>query len=512
MQEETDMQILRSGRNSSPHAITDLYDPERRAFLIQYPIWFIVGLALIGVVAFGITGFLGYTRQAPDSAFIQPWGLFLWLCALLITLQVSILRDQSLRSRLIATLITSILAIFIIFVTNFGGSLPEIIRQLLNQHRLLTLLGGNALTYTIANFGLIVIFWADSIRRWIRRSQGLPPNPRVDIGIDNPRVVKDEDLPSLQELISGDLMAGAVLTLALSFLFNADLLTFLIHPNGFTITGCTVSWPVGTCVGNGGGIGNPPTLTFIDVIQTLIYLPLGLLVLALSATLSGLGAVSGVNPRRLDDADLQLASKQPNAPATGAVAGNVTETVIDTLRSALDRRLRLLARNFALAMRYIAWPGLVLLATYGLAQVSISIEAYLHSSKGLTSFVSFALPAVGWGIAAVLGVVFSSALMLFRWRVAENSLQFLGLIGFVVLLTYWIFSLALWGFNQLLLQTHASDRHPFDPPSWTTAISVAALLAFAVLFVVRSFRGPRSGGQTTVPVGTQTGSTPSQQQ
>ncbi len=506
------MQILRGGRSSSPHAITDLYDPERRAFLIQYPIWFIIGLALIGVVAFAITGFLGYTNEAPDSAFRQPWGLFLWFCALLVTLQVSILRDQSLRPRLIATLVISILAIFIIFVTNFGGSLPEIIRELLNQHRLLTLLGGNALTYTVINFGLIAIFWLDSFRRWSRRARGLPPNPRVDIGIDNPRVVKEEDLPSMQELISGDLMAGAVLTLGLSFLFRADLLNFLIHPNGFAITGCTVSWPIGLCVGQGGGLSNPPTLTFIDVIQTLIYLPLGLLVLALSATLSGLGAVSGVNPRSLDDADLKLASKQPSAPATGAVAGNVTETVLDTLRSALDRRLRLLLRNFALAIRYIAWPGLILLATYGLAQVAISVQSYLHGDKVIMSFVSYALPAVGWGIAAVLGVVFSSALMLFRWRVAENTLQFLGLIGFVVLLTYWIFSLALWGFNQLLLQTHASDRRPFDPPSWTTAISVAALLIFAVLFVVRSFRGPRSGAKPPVSVNTPTGGTPSQQQ
>src|SRR5262249_19175042 len=150
------------------------------------------------------------------------------------------------------------------------------------------------------------------------------------------------DLPSLQELISGDLMAGAVLTLLLSFLFRADLLNFLIHPNGFAITGCTVSWPIGTCVGSGGGIASPPRLTFIDVMQTLIYLPLGLLVLALSATLSGLGAVSGVNPQRLDDSNLVVASKQSNTAATGAVAADVTETVIDTLRSALDRRLRLL--------------------------------------------------------------------------------------------------------------------------------------------------------------------------
>jgi hypothetical protein len=506
------MQVLRSGRNGSQHAITDLYDVERRAFLIQYPIWFIIGLSLLGVVAFGITGFVGYTNRAPDFADHQPWELFLWFCALLLTLQISILRDQSLRSRLIAALVISVLAIIVIFITNFGGTLPEVIRELLSRGVILKALGRSALTYTIVNFGLMAIFWADSLRRWIRRSRGLPPNPRVDIGIDNPRAVKEEDLPSLQELISGDLIAGAVLALGLSFLFQADLLNSIIQPNGFVITGCTVSWPIGTCTLPGGGVSNPPTLTFIDVIQSLIYLPSGLLVLALSATVSGLGAVRGVNERELADPDLFTTARRSQTTSTSAVATDVTETVIDTLRAALDRRLRLLARNFALAMRYIAWPGLILLGTYGLAQLSIGIQSYLHSPKEFLNFVFYALPAVAWGVAAVLGVIFSAALMLFRWRVADNTLRFVGLIGFVVLLTYWIFSLALWGFNQLLLQTHASELHPFDPPSWSTAISLGALVIFAILFIVRRIGGPGSRGKAPVAMGSQSGDSPTQQQ
>src|SRR6185437_6947351 len=195
-------------------AITDLYDEQRRTFLIQYPIWVILGLSLSGVAIIALTGYLGYTKSEPLS---QPWLLFLWFCAVLVTLQISIFRDASLRARLIATLIMSVLAIIFIGITYF------------NQ--------------------------------------------------------------SLQELISGDLIAAAVLTLVLSFLFEPQIISLFIHPQGVEITNCTVSWPIGMCVGYGAGPTNPPTLSFIDLIQTLLYLPLGLLILALTATVSGLGAL-----------------------------------------------------------------------------------------------------------------------------------------------------------------------------------------------------------------------------
>ena len=54
---------MRSQRElgSSGHAITDLYDEQRRTFLVQYPIWLITVLGLVGVAAFAVTGFLGYS-------------------------------------------------------------------------------------------------------------------------------------------------------------------------------------------------------------------------------------------------------------------------------------------------------------------------------------------------------------------------------------------------------------------------------------------------------------------
>src|SRR5512146_2446754 len=102
------------GSERADQAFTDLYDEKRHTFLIKYPVWVILGLSLSGVVIFALTGYLGYS---PSEPLYQPWLLFLWFCALLITLQISIFRHQSLRKRLIATLVMSLLAIIFIGIT-----------------------------------------------------------------------------------------------------------------------------------------------------------------------------------------------------------------------------------------------------------------------------------------------------------------------------------------------------------------------------------------------------------
>lgn len=479
----------------SRHAITDLYDEQQRTFLIQYPVWLITALALGGVVVFGMTGFLGYSANSPVH---QPWPLFLWFCAVLITLQISILRHQSLRRRLVMTLLFSLFSIAFIGVTYFNASLPGIVQRLLHGGHAFRFLATHAGTYAIINFGLIAVFWLDTIRRWIRRWRGLPPNPRVDLGIDGGQ---QADMPSMQELISGDLIAGAVLTLLLSLVFRAEFLHLFIHPldssgHQMHFTTCLVSWPIGSCQGFGGGMTDSPTLTFLDLMQSLIYLPLGLVILALSTTLSGLGAVGGVNKHDLSPADVpETASADKGESTTTPITVDVTTTLINTLRSAIDRRVHLLINNFALSLRQVGWPSLIFAATYGIAELSSNIFRYLHSGRTAHDALTYVLPAAGWGLLAVAGVVLSAALIVFRVRVAENTLRFLGLVGFIVLLTFWIFSLALFGFNKLLLLTNASDKHPFDPPSAPTYLSLAALIIFGTLLFIRRARGPRPAAQ-----------------
>jgi hypothetical protein len=506
------------GEPNSRHAKTDLYDETRGAFLIQYPIWFVIILALAGVVAFALAGFLGYVSSqstaghplpatSADGPFLQPWALFLWFCALMVTLLASIFRDKSLRSRLIAILVVAFISIIVVGTLYFSQILPNFLKQLLKDINLAAL-ASEAGTYAFINFLLIGIFWVDTIRRWLRRYRGLPPSPRVDIGWGSVRSVYDpQDMPSLQELISGDLIAGAVLTLILALIFDAQFLGNFIHTIP-ALNSCTVSWPIGTCTPPGAGISNPPTLAFMDLIQALIYLPLGLIILALAATLSGLGAVEGVNSKGLEDQLAVTASADRSSAIPIAV--DVSTTVFNTIRSALNRRIRLLLNNLVLAFRTVGWPALIFIATYGLAELSTNIQNYLHTSKGLADFFMFVLPAVGWGLAGLLGVVFSAALMLFRWRIADNTLRFLGLVGFIVLLTFWIFSLALFAFNQLLLQTGASNRHPFSPPSISTFVSAAALIVFGILWGLRTLRGESVVAKPPTPVasGTPTG-TPS---
>ena len=47
----------------------------------------------------GLTGFLGSPQSdyAYDLIFRQPWVLYLWLCLLVLTLEVAVLRDASVR-------------------------------------------------------------------------------------------------------------------------------------------------------------------------------------------------------------------------------------------------------------------------------------------------------------------------------------------------------------------------------------------------------------------------------
>ncbi|HEX6797854.1 MAG TPA: hypothetical protein VF116_09110 [Ktedonobacterales bacterium] len=495
----------RAGRDTR-HAITDLYDVQRGTFLIHYPVLLIVLLCLFGVVAFSLSGFFGtdwpgrtVTPVALDPAFAQPWPLYLWFCALMITLLASIFRDAALRRRLIAVLVVAALAIAIVGAIRFSQSLPQWLQDLIDQHRLLTYLSTHSITYLVINFGLIAIFWLDTFRRWARRARGLPPSPRVTIGTEPEH--EKQDLPDMQELVSGDLIAGAVLALLLSLLFRTEIVASLIHTTP-PVNACLVSLTLGCPIAAGAHV--PPTITFVDVIQALVYLPLGLMVLALSATLSGLGAIGGVNEHdgELPAARLAAQGALPHSGTT-PIAEDVAATIVDTLKAALDRRIRSLGRSLALSLRLVGWPSLLFLAAFGLTDLAIGIQGYLHSGKHLGDVVAYVLPAAIWGLVALLTMVCSAALMLFKWRVVDNTLRFLGLIGFIVLITFWIFSLALWGFNKLIEAT-ATDfqRTPFDPLSFSTAISFAALVAAAGYFALRGRRERKAVAQTAgaVPV------------
>lgn len=485
-------------------AITDLYNEERRAVLVRYPPGLLVALGLAGVLAFALTGFFGYKGDPPFllKAFSQAWALFLWFCSLIIVLQVSIFRHPTLRRKRNATLIATgvsmvLVTIFYLYGRYFIPNIEDFIYRILHQHILLSLLGHSPWTYLILNFGIITVYVVDTAVRWNRRSRGLPPNPRADIGDGKP--VDPDDLPAMEELISGDLVAGAVLLGLLALFFRADIVGMLVPPdphNPFTV--CTVSLP--------GACGTPPiTLTFIDSILALLSLPAGLFILALSAILNGLAVVGGINPNSLSKPVVRLEES-----STRSVSEEVTMTLLEALRAALDRGLRYILLNLLASLRVIGWPLLVFLGVLSAANLSRDIKLYLHTSKYAPESFGLELGALIWGAVAALAIVFAAALMLYRLRVATNSLRFAALVGFAVLLTVWIFALALFFFEQLLVFVASSNTpqaalcttrgyycptdlrwHPFDL-GITTIVSLGAFVIFAAIWFFGRMRNSRA--------------------
>ena len=504
-----------SGAPRTKYAITDVYDERRRTFLVQYPIWVVVLLGLAGVGAFALVGFLGYQDGYKNDSpvvfeiFKQAWPLFLWFCALIMALEISILRNPKLRGQLVAALVTTLISMVIVGIiyfyrVNFLQLLQDLLRNF-NIRVLLENIKGGKYLYAFINFAVIIVFWIDTIRRWIRSAQGKPINSRVDIGLGGARTTAGPvDNPTVQELISGDLIAGAALVALLALVFRSDIMTAFSNLLSIKvpIDNCVTVWPFGACTPPGGGLANPPTLTFIDTIQALIYLPLGLLILALSAMLSGFGAVGGVDEQALGQNQQQPANADTDESSTESVSEQVSMTVINTLKSALNRRLRLALDNMLYSLRNAVWPILILFGVIAVAAAARYTRYYLHllsnqhicpqaCKKMLSDFgwpYQYVIYAGVWGVLAIVAIVLAMTLLVFRLRVAENTFRFLGLIGFIILLTFWIFSLALSGFNGLLKLTGATEREPFPPFGVATLISLAALIIWGAIVLFRRMR------------------------
>lgn len=483
-------------------AITDIYDEERRTFLVHFPLWFIVALGLSGVVVLGITGFLGKQQSdnTYDLLFRQPWILYLWTCMLVLTLEVAVLRDDTVKLYRFAVVTLTVIAIIIVLITFFYGiPFGELLNQLLNQllHIRVAVeqLVSSPWFYSVLNFGGLSIYALDSVRRWIRRSRGLSPSRRVDIGLGEK--VDKKSLPGLQQLIAGDLLAGALLCTVLAVIFRADIVGTFWHLSNpaVVVNGCTVSWPIGACVPPGLTKADPPTITFIDTILALIALPAGLLVLALAGAISGLGALGGV-ARDPNESTPVATSAQQMQSSTGAISEQVSRTLLDTLLAALRRgggggqasAAEVASESLLLPLRNVLWPPLIFLSVESVAQASSRIQTYFQGSKSLSDEMVLIATAGPWALVAAISVVIALALVVFHGRIAANTFRFLGLVAFIALLTAWIYSLALWSFNQLLLLLSASNRHPFDPPAWNTAISLGALVIFATLYFARRLR------------------------
>jgi hypothetical protein len=293
-------------------------------------------------------------------------------------------------------------------------------------------------------------------------------------------------MPSLEDLISGDLIAGAVLSIVLAILFSQPVAYVLagLAQSQVVVTACTVSLP-GACPTPNSIPDTKATLTFIDTLISLVVLVFGLIILALSAVLSGLAARGAVDETVLENAP----GRQEAARATDSVGEQVSLTIINTIRAALSRSFRL--TGIFLSLRNVVWPGLVFLSAASLAFGARFVMFYLHNDKTLTITVNYLFPAVGWLIVAAGAAVLALGIYEVSFDVMWNALRFLSIVGFVVLLTFWLFSLAMWSINEFLLQTFVTNRDPFAQLGVSTFLSAVILALYAILALIPGWRTRR---------------------
>src|SRR5260370_39202839 len=213
------------------HAITDLYEEDQRRSLVQYPRWLVVSLLLAGALAVLLDGLGNAPMGQPQAgmvpavgtALIGPWLLFAWLTALGITIEVSILRHPSLRHYQRLLLGVSLGCVLLVGMAFYDAALAQPVLDVLATRLLLR---PESLVVALANFGILALYGALSVRRWARVAQGRSVNPRIELGLG---IVQELDgrPRTLGEVIAGDLFVGTALAFLLALLVRADVLSVL---------------------------------------------------------------------------------------------------------------------------------------------------------------------------------------------------------------------------------------------------------------------------------------------
>ncbi len=553
------------------HASTDIYCAQEHRSRMRYPLALIGGLIAAGVIAFMLAGFLGYFNCSvqftvnghavlgPDGKaqcwrdqwypilyLKEPWPLFLWLSGLMILLQYSILRHH--LRRLVMTLVITIISIVIVAVVYLLGP-DSVVKALLQPPNGLLY---QPITYAVLNFGIILAFMIDSGRRWLGyRKTELNPNVMQDLMSTDPNKSIALRRAKMGELVSGDLIAGMILCGVLSFVFTDGFIKgflTLVASNVFAcgqttlanLYACPVPGPHNALYIHGAvPVFSGHYIYQVDsFLAGLCFVP-GVAVLANTAFLRGLNPLSGAT-----GASRSVRTIGGDATSSEDVAGEVGLAVLDALREALERYILPYARRAVLSLRNILWPLLILIGSFSFALCGRFTQYYLHHydpAYVLTGTCSSlrALPqchptdphrylelAVAFGLTGFLCTVFSAALLMISGRIVSNSLRLMGRVGFVLLLTFWMFAMALFGFNWFLLDTgivpaspslpapysnglcmgapswqlmlappHPECAQPFSL-SWLSALSFATMIVAIVVLVLRmrtSFVGARAG-------------------
>jgi len=540
------------------HSITDIFDEERRVVLVNYPIRLIFGLTAFGILAFVVTGLVGYPATGQSSIpgwlsildgivfFRKPAFLFAFFCALIVALEASVLREEALRryrrpvytATGVSIVLVSALYLFRDNLGDLVGKISTILQKVFGGHDFSALLRGwvtNPWFWLALNVLVLVVLFGQAALSWQRAATGNLASQPIDLGTGRPSPLVDEEQADVWDLVAGDLTLRSLLVVPIGLLFWYPLPRLIAHglgvpigldpktnPGSFNL--CSVSLP-GTC-----GPNFAFELWWLDLIIAAIVLALGMIALALLVQREAI--------RLLNVAQINRGYEILNA-------------FLDILLSPLSRRPRSrvgrrVSRGTQASLRPLVWPVLILLGVVGAAGMADFIQAAEQCPRFYDQVAQAALPArcqapgslpdtiighalghvwtsglpvLGFAILAVCGMVLAFAVLFGRWRVAGNIFRFLERMALSNALTVGLLLLALtllnwaalflaflirlsvtqspstsYGLGDWLGLTNPYRQHAFYPGLF--ALALYAVLLIAGIAVSLSTRSGGAGDRT----------------
>jgi hypothetical protein len=465
----------------------------------------IIGFAmLVGVAAFAWAGFLGNPDDKKATVFSifirEPWLLFLWLCFLMVIVELTILQTtyqdrmaaRAARREIFAVTFISILAVVLIRLISHNDASLKVARGFFDE------IGGvlrQNLPWTLflLNLLLILVYWVGlwGARLW-RAWQGQRNNEISG------------------EQFAGDFIIGIVLSMLVAPLFSAVILQSIMHDNA--VGPCDALWlppAIDSHCDPSAGSLQASTLFFFDlIIQPCLYLGAALGVVLFTSV------VKAVNRGSLLE-----------------FVGTFPEVIKEVGK-------RLTWPVLAMQLR-IFWPIGIFGAVAAAALSSVFIQEYLYNMYVLwhgcnvapvdpskcgvpfnqngtiiwldTDWSNYGRRLEGLGAAtgALVAAIISVTLRVYSpqltapsdWQgQARKEITFL---GGVFVLSYWMFSLILSIGNQVgiwVINAKFGSGSP-DAPVWLWApfiqpdpIAVLSLLIFLVFLNLRWWRNRKTRG------------------
>lgn len=519
-------------------------------FLWSYSVPTLAASIAIGLVAFLISGYLGYPSEPSllDRPFHPATALFLWFCGMLYLL---LLRNPAVQGRqrvlVVAFLLSmSVVGLYYIDRSYNNGNVVAVVIKWLQGIGLQP--GAGRLLANLINFFILGGYTLGMLIRWWRRygpgnsaKRSTVRSPDESFGGRPPWRDLRNEIDG--ELFSGDLIAGAALASMLTLIFSQSVFTELVRllaPIAATSSSCTASLPVGNCPAEPHEHVTYVFLSDIDVRVAVLFAAVGGVFLAV---------VSAIKAFR---------------------AGSPDRIVFEFARTLFSALGRLLTLRFFTLIKDVIWPLCILGSAAGAAlaaqfvqcdlhlvgagqllsdchlasvappNVPLSVGAFLilglvilvitfaprrmrgaslEALRGLIGplFVvlvlieilafaptrvlgiiqddQYVLYALAWLLISTLFLIFGIGLYLARPDLIGESLTFVAFVGVIAIDVFWVFSFALIGMDHFFIP--APWPHPFQPndAAWFSLVCFLLTVVVVILLYQLRIRLPNLGWQ-----------------